>query len=263
MNLIQEYENIVLEVKDKVAYIFLNKPEKGNSICGSTIGDLSDAFQLIDKSDKIRCVVISSKNDFFCKGADINWLKNILNMSKRENSEMSLLVGKLLFMIYSFPKPVICKINGYVSGCGLGLVSVCDIVIAPDDIEMVFDELKYGFTPSIYAPYVIKKIGENKAKELFITGIPFTANEAKTFGFVNFVCKREELDKTTENVINHILSCSPNSIKDIKDVISHIRIMRYDEVLKFTSESFSEVTSSDELKEGINSILENRKPNWV
>lgn len=263
MDFSQEYSSILLEVKDKTAYIFLNKPDKGNSLCGDTIGELYEAFQLIEKSEKIRCVVISSKSNYFCMGADVEWLQKILSAGRKESMESSLLIGKLLFMIYTFPKPVICKINGFTSSCGLGLVSVCDLVIAAEDAEMVFEEVKYGFTPSVYSPYVVKKIGENKARELFITGRVFTAKEAKDFGLVNYVASKEKLEEVLDNVISHILSNSPKSISQIKDVLSNIRIMRYDEVLKFTSECFADMSSSEELKEGINSLIEKRKPNWA
>lgn len=257
------YTSIVLELKNKTAYIYLNKPEKNNSICGMIIEELYNAFQFIESQDRIRSVVLSNKGEYFCVGPDFEWLNTSLAYSRKESVKQSLIVGKLLFMIYSFSKPVICKVNGSAAGCGVGLMSVCDIVIAAENTELIFDEVKYGFTPSLYAPYVIKKIGESRACELFITGRNFSANEAKEIGLVNYVVLKEKLDEKTESIIEQLNTSGPQSISMIKDVLAHIKIMRYDEVLKYTSECVADLKSSDETKEGISAKLANRDPGWV
>ena len=166
-------------------------------------------------------------------------------------------------MIYSFPKPVICVVCGRVVSSGIGITSVCDIVIASEETTFIFDEVKYGFTPSLYASYVIKKIGESKARELFITGFPFTAGEAKNIGLVDYIVPKNEIEKKTDELLNEFMSGAPKAITLIKDIFLQIRTMRYDEVLKYTSECVAELKTNDELKEGILAKLENRKPNWL
>ena len=263
MNTLPQYKSLIFEIKEKTAYIYINRPDQGNAICGKIIDELYDAFQTISLNTDIRCVVISSKGEYFCLGPDMEWLQRSVSITRKESVEESLTVGKLMFMIYTFSKPVICVVNGYAAGCGVGLLSVCDIVISSEEATLVFDEVKYGFTPSLYAPYVIKKIGESKARELFITGMPFSAAEAKTFGLVNYVVPKDKIEEKTNQLIKELLSGAPGAISMIKDVLSHVRIMRYDEVLKYTSECVADLSLNDELKEGVLSKIEKRKPNWL
>jgi methylglutaconyl-CoA hydratase len=263
MNKLPEYQSILIEIKGSVAYIYLNRPDKGNSVCEKMIEELYDAFQFVGTNDEISCVVVSSKGEYFCLGPDMDWLKNSLTQTRKESLEESLLVGKLLFMIYTLSKPVICLVNGYAAGGGVGLISVCDIVVAGEDTEMVFDEVKYGFTPLLYAPYVIKKIGESKARELFLTGRVFKTEEAKELGLINYIGKKEELSEKVDSIINELITGAPKAIGNIKDILSHLKTMRYDEVLKYTAECVADLRASDEVKEGVLSKIEKRKPNWL
>jgi methylglutaconyl-CoA hydratase len=263
MKTIPQYKSIILEVKDKVAYIYLNRPDNGNLINGKMIEELYDSFQFMTGEDEIRCVVISSKGNNFCLGPDWDWLSNSLILSKKESIEESLTIGKLMFMVYSFPKPVMCVVTGHAAAGGVGVTSVCDIVIASEESTFVFDEVKYGYTPSLYAPYVIKKTGESKARELFITGIPFKADEAKSIGLIDFVVPKNKIEEKTKEMINEFMSGAPSAISLIKDIFLQIRTMRYDEVLKYTSECVAELKTNNELREGVTAKLENRKPNWL
>jgi len=260
---IPNYKSIILEIKENLATITINKPDTGNSICGKVIEELYDAFNSIRAEESIRNVLISSSGSIFCLGPEMTWLKESLAQSRKESLEESILIGKLMFMIYTFPKPVICKVTGNAAGCGVGLMSVCDIVITEEETELVFDEVKYGFTPSLYAPYVIKKIGESKARELFLTGRKFKAPEAKEIGLVNYLAEKNKLDSVVSSVLDELKSSGPQSVSMIKDVLSHVRIMRYDEVLKYTSECVADMRESEELKEGVNSRIEKRNPSWL
>jgi len=263
MNGLPQYKHIILELKAKTAYIYLNKEESGNTICGKTVEELYDAFQFLAPKDDIRCVVLSNKGGDFCSGPDLTWLKNSLLLSRKESIEESLIIGKLMFMIYVFSKPVVCVVKGKASSCGIGLTSVCDIVIAEENSTFVFDEVKYGFTPSLYAPYVIKKAGESISRKLFITGLPFNSAEAKLMGLVDYIVPEAKLEEKTDEIIGELLSGSPKAIAMIKDILSHVRIMRYDEVLKYTSECVAEARENDELTEGVAAKLEKRSPKWM
>jgi methylglutaconyl-CoA hydratase len=165
--------------------------------------------------------------------------------------------------IYALPKPTIARINGAVIGGGTGLFSACDIVIASDRAKFGLSEVKIGLVPAAIGPYVIRRIGESAARELFLTGERFDARRALEIGLVNKVVSNGELDDKVEEVVHLLLSSGPEAIAKCKELLQRVPAMSLDEAKGYTAEMIAGLRISPEGQEGMAAFLEKRKPKWV
>jgi methylglutaconyl-CoA hydratase len=169
----------------------------------------------------------------------------------------------MLFGIYSCSKPTIARVNGAAIGGGTGLVAVCDIAVAADSAKFSFSEVKIGLIPACISPYVLKKCGEGKCREFFLTGERMTAARALTAGLVNKVVALEELDSAVAQFTSQLISSGPEAITRCKELLRNIPRMTYDEVKRYTAEVIAQIRGSAEGQEGMTAFLQKRKPRWT
>jgi methylglutaconyl-CoA hydratase len=262
MNFLPKYETILIEQSGAVAKILLNRPEVHNALDNTLIDDLFDAFTRMKTEKSIRVIVISGVGKSFCAGADLNWMKGIVNNTYKENYEESLKLAHLMLTIYTHPKPIIAKVNGSAIGGGAGLISVTDIAIASSDAKFGFTEVSLGLTPAVISPFVIKRIGYAKAREIFITGEKLSAHRALEIGLVNQVCPSDKLDETVNEKINMILKNGPDAIRTVKEMLFIISHSKFPEISEITAEIITDLRLSVEGQEGMSAFLNKRHPNW-
>ncbi|MFA6571730.1 MAG: enoyl-CoA hydratase/isomerase family protein [Bacteroidota bacterium] len=263
MSSIIEYKTILFEIKSQVARIKLNRPEIHNAINDMLIDELTDVYDKLNSDDNIRVIVMTGEGKSFCAGADLNWMKSVIHYSYEQNYEESLKLAKLMHLIYSHSKPVIAKVNGSAVGGGVGLMSTCDIVVANEDAKFGLSEVRLGLVPAVISPYVILRIGQARAKELFITSERISAHRAEELNLVNRVVPAQELDKTVEDIVYSILQNGPNAVRIAKEMIHKSATMNFDEVQEYNAELIANLRTSEEGQEGMNAFLEKRKPAWV
>jgi|Deesub1362B_J571_1020462.scaffolds.fasta_scaffold00181_10 methylglutaconyl-CoA hydratase len=259
----QNYETIIFEIKNQVAKISLNRPQVHNAFNKIMVKELFLAFQQTTKDSEIRVVVLTGKGKSFCAGADLNWMREIVNYSYEENLEESKQIAELLHLIYSLPKPTIAQINGTTIGGGTGLMAACDIIIASENAKFGLSEVKLGLVPAVISPYVIKRIGESFARRYFLTGERLTAEEALRIGLVNKIVPEEELDKEVEKIVTFLLTSGPNAIANCKELLKRIPNMSLEEAKSYTAKMIADLRISEEGQEGMSAFLEKRKPNWI
>jgi methylglutaconyl-CoA hydratase len=260
---IDEYKTIILSHNDKVVTITLNRPQVHNAFNIEMIKELFDIFSRLKSDQGVRCIVLTGAGKSFCAGADLNWMRDVVNYTYQDNYNEALLLAKLCYLMYTHPKCIIGKINGSAIGGGVGFLSVCDIAIANETAVFGLSEVKLGLIPAVISPYVIKRIGESKAKEYFITGERISAEEAKSIGLINYILPEEKLDKVVDEKVKKILSSGPNAISKVKELFSNIITMKYDEILAYTANSIAELRLSQEAQEGMRAFLEKRNPKWI
>jgi len=258
-----DYKTIRCGIKDNVAYIDFCRPEVHNAFNDTVIYELTDLFGKLNEEKEIRVVVITGEGKSFCAGADLNWMKRVINQSFEENLKESNALAELFNMIYNFRCPVIGKINGAAIGGGVGFVAVCDIAIAGESAKFSFSEVKIGLVPACIGPYVVKKIGEGKAREFFITGERMKAKKAFKIGLVNAYVEDDKLDEAVDDLIKVIKSSGPEAVAVAKKLVSSVPNMSPEQYKPFTAEMIAGLRVSDEGQEGMNAFLEKRKPKWV
>lgn len=257
-----EYETILVELDDKVAKVKLNRPDVHNAFNNILINDLYDAFDKLACEEKIRVIILTGNGKSFCAGADLNWMKSVVNYSFKQNYEESMKLAKLMYLIFTHPKPVIARINGTAIGGGVGLMSVCDILIANEEAKFGLSEVKLGLVPAAISPFVMSRIGEARARELFITGERICAKRAETLNLVNYALPMTEVDNVLNEKVNLILNNGPEAVRTVKEMIFKVSQIKFPEIQTYTAELIANLRMSAEGQEGMNAFLEKRKPNW-
>ena len=257
-----KYITIDVSKQNDVVTIFLNRPDVHNAMNEQLIKELTDCFKKLDKEKDTRIIVLTGKGKSFCAGADLNWMKSMVNYSRAENIKDSNILLDLYETIYSCSKPVIARVNGHAFGGGIGLFAACDITITITDCKFAFSEVKLGIVPAVISTYISKRMKLSDMRRLFITGERFDSNYAKEIGLIDFIVSEKELDESVKKYADILYSSSPNAISEVKKLINACETMNIEKYNKFTVEKIAELRVSEEGQEGINAFLNKRKSKW-
>ena len=179
-------ENIVLtSVNERgIAEVILNRPERNNAYNGDMIIELIKSFESLYKNHSVRVVLIKGNGKHFQAGADLQWLKEIGNLSQKENIEVSRKTASAIQGLTKFPKPTIALIHGGCFGGGTGIAAAADIVIASEDAIFSISEAKWGVMAGIIIPHLNASIGVRNVRRYALTCERFNASQAKEMGLV-------------------------------------------------------------------------------
>ncbi len=258
------YKTILIELVDKTATIWLNRPEVHNAFNDLTIKELIDAFDQLDKNPSLCTVVLRGKGKSFCAGADLNWMRAVKDYTFEQNYLESLELSKCLHKIYTFRKPVIALVHGAAIGGANGLLAACDIVICEEHTVFSLSEVKIGLIPACISPYVIKRVGEPVAREWMLTGKRFAGSEAEKHRLVNYSLPQSQIDACLGEITDNLLKAGPYAVERCKILIHDImNTVTMKEALEYTARMIAEQRITPEAQEGMSAFLEKRKPNWI
>jgi methylglutaconyl-CoA hydratase len=249
--------------QDKIATITMRRPEVHNAFNAQLVQDLQAAFTGLIQDTRLHAVILTGDGPSFSAGADLSMMKEAATFSQEQNLSDALRLADLFDIINTFPCPVIARVNGTAMGGGVGLLAVCDIVIAAETARLAFSEVKLGIAPAVISPYVVRKIGETHARVLFVTGERFSAARAREIGLVHTVVKLEELDAAIEKIVKELLRSGPAALRACKQLALNVGRMDHDTARRYTAEMIATLRVSLEGQEGLRSFLEKRDPNWV
>lgn len=256
------YETLIYTKKDDVVTVVLNRPNVHNAMNEVLINELTQCFRRITTDDSVVVVILTGKGKSFCAGADLLWMKRMVNYTVKENKDDSHLLLEMYETINSCPKPVIGRINGNTFGGGIGLLAVCDITVTVPEIQFAFSEVKLGIIPAVISTFIAPRVRLADMRRFFITGERFDSVIANKIGLIDLIVSTEKLDDIINSYIEQIRSSSPNAIKEVKHLMKNIKEMDYLKYKEFTVEKISELRTSNEGQEGINAFLDKRKPEW-
>ena len=243
-------ETTLLEIhrQGAIARVTLNRPEIHNAFNPVLIQEIKGTFQKLAEDDQTRVVILTGAGRSFCAGADLNWMKEMNQYSTEENIEDSRQMALLFHSLEEFPKPLIAQVNGAAMGGGVGLVSVCDFVVAQEKAKFAFSEVKIGLIPAVISPYCLKKIGFSNARHLMLSGEIFLAPKAKEVGLVHEVCTSEDLEEKTLECAKSFLKNGPNAMAKVKFLLNQITSKNLDQgaILKLTAKLIAELRVSPE-----------------
>ena len=161
-----------------VATLTLARPERHNAMDAAMIGELARAAVALGEDVSVRAVVLTGEGKSFSAGADLNWMKAQFDASRAERIAEATALARMLKALNEMPKPLIGRINGQAFGGGLGLISVCDVAVASQSARFAFTEVKLGLIPATISPFVAARMGEARARRVFMSGRMFDAQEA-------------------------------------------------------------------------------------
>ena len=253
--------------------IEMARPELRNAFNPAMITELTAIFRSLagdapaDDGDaevaRPRVVVLAGQGHIFSAGADLDWMRSMADYSFEENVADSRRLAGLFEAIRSCPLPVVARVQGAAMGGGSGLVAACDIAVAAEGTKFAFSEARLGIVPAVISPYVLPRIGQSAARELFLTGERFEAQKAREIGLVHQVVPLDALDAAIERRVKALLAAGPEAQAAIKRLIPFVGSTPDDEAaLEFTSRMISERRASAEGQEGMAAFLERRRPNW-
>src|SRR5438046_95623 len=205
-----------------VEYLTLHRPEVRNAFNEQVIDELTRWGTAIAHDPQVRCVVLSGAGQTFCAGADLTWMSKMVAYTHEENVRDAQAMARMFSVLDTLPVPLIGRVHGAALGGGAGLVSVCDVVVADEDTLFGFTEVKLGVLPAVISPYALAKIGRSAARELFLTGMRFSAARAKEIGLAHAVVPLDQLDTMVEMYVNEFLSAAPDAISTAKALIPRV-----------------------------------------
>ena len=254
--------SVLLEKKDGVARLTLNRPEVRNAFDDRLISLLHKSFVDIENDKTIRVVILAGNGPAFCAGADLNWMKRMAGYGYDENLADARALAGMLAELDRMPMPTIARVHGAVFAGGTGLVCACDIAVGTPEAKFCLSEAKLGLSPATISPYVIRAMGEREARRYFLTAEVFDAAEALRIGMLSILT--QELDETIDALVRHLLAGGPEAMAKIKDLIRAVAGRPLDAALVAdTAKRIAEIRVSPEGKEGIAAFLEKRKPSWA
>lgn len=247
-----------------ISRVTLNRPEVRNAFNDEMITELTLAFTQLGQDPQVRAVVLAAEGASFCAGADLNWMRRMADYSHAENLADAATLAEMMRVIYTCPKPTIARIQGDVYAGGIGLVAACDMAVSVDCANYCLSEVKLGLVPATISPYVIRAMGARAAHRYFLTAERFSAAEALRIGFVHTVVSADQLDAKVAELSKSLLSAGPNAVRVGKALLHEVAGRDIDApLIASTVASIANIRASAEGKEGVQSFLQKRKPNWL
>lgn len=254
------YETVIVERKNHIGLITLNRPEQLNTFTSQLAHDLNSGLQELEQEPQIRVVVLKSNGRAFCAGIDVNELsgKDIVEIRAwvKAMDEHNLTIANM-------KKPVIAAVHGAAVANGCGLVAACDLAIAADNARFGTTAINIGlfcFGPS--AP-LVRSLGRKRSLGLLLTGDTIPAVEAERIGLVNKVVPQEKLEEAAMDLAEKLASKSPVALQMGKTAFYRMSDMGYQDSLAYLGEMFSIVCSTEDGREGATAFLEKRAPRWT
>jgi len=248
-----------------VARVSLNRPDVHNAFNADLIGDLRSVFRRFadEPADALRAVVLAGVGPSFCAGADINWMRASLGLSKDQNEQDAMVMAEMFDAIDRCPAPVIARVQGAALGGGMGLCAVSDLVIAEAGAKFGFTETRLGILPAVIAPFMIAKIGETHARALFPGGRRFDATRALRIGLVHEVVEGDgALDAAVATAVADVLAAGPTATRAAKAIVREVRGLPHESTRWHTARRIAGQRTSAEGQEGLRAFLEKREPGW-
>ena len=250
-------------VQDRVARITLTRPEVRNAFNDEVIQQLKATFETVGERDDVRAVVLAAEGPAFCAGADLNWMRRMADYSRDENLADAGQLAAMLTAIYACPKPTVAAVQGDVFAGGMGLVAACDMAVSVDTATYCLSEVKLGLIPATISPYVIRAMGVQAARRYFTTAERLSAAQAHAMGLVHELCEPEALDAKVAEIVATLVANGPAAVKACKRLVRDIAGQDITEALRAeTARRIADIRASDEGKEGLQSFLGKRSPNW-
>jgi methylglutaconyl-CoA hydratase len=246
-----------------VDHLILNRPDVRNAFNDQMIGELAAWAEAARADPSLRAVVLSGAGPTFSAGADLAWMSSMVRYSFEENMRDATAASAMFHALNTLPVPLIGRVHGAALGGGCGLAAVCDIVVSDENAIFGFTETKLGILPAIIAPFVLAKIGVSAARELFLTGMRFTAARAREIGLIHAVTTTETLDDRVQLYVRESLSASPTAIARAKGLLQQIAWQSPADVREATCRAIAEQRISPEGQDGMLAFLEKRKAAWI
>jgi methylglutaconyl-CoA hydratase len=258
-----DYRYIEIQVEGPVVRINLNRPDRHNALILEMISELSQVVDEVSTQEELHFVILSGNGRSFCAGADLNWFYGSVEKDIEMSEARYKPLADLLLKLYQLPQITIATVRGNVFGGGIGLMAVCDFVLAETNSRFMFSEVKLGLLPATILPFVAKRLSVQNLRKWILPGTLFQVVEANQAGLVDLVFQEELLENTLAEFMASFETASPSAVKSAKQLINLVAVGEIDvsDTAK-TSRILAQALLSPDGHEGVQAFLEKRKPMW-
>ena len=252
-------KNILVERKDEIGFITLNRPENRNTFNVPFAKELNGALWDLEREDDVRVIVIKAAGKHFSTGIALNEFKD---KDVSEYREFIHLMSEHNHTIARMKKMVITSVKGYAIANGAGLVYASDFTIASKDAKFGTTAINLGLICLGPAVPLSRLVGRKKTLELILTGDIISAEEAEKLGLINHVVPSEELEGKTIEWAEKFAQKSPLALQIGKRGIYQMQNLPYHQAIDYMDELFASLCLTEDAKEGVQAFFEKRKPLW-
>ena len=256
------YETLLVEVREGVASITLNRPEVRNALSATLIGELEHALATLEADPEARVIVLAGAGDTaFCVGADLKGVGDRGTTLQARETFSGL--ARILESMARMRTPLIAKVHGHALAGGCGLAAGCDIVVAAEDAIFGLPEIKIGLLPLVVMAPILRSVGRKRGMLMILTGEQVSAREAYEMGLVSRIVPGADLASAVNALARTLAGFSPTALGLAKEAVATSTDMEYGAALRYLRELLTLVALSDDAREGIKAFFEKRAPKWT
>jgi len=256
------WQFIEFKVEGNIGWIFLNRPQRGNSITPEMGVEIQKAITICDNDINVRAVAIQGNGKYFCTGMD-------LGGSNQQNLEEDIKSGvaaerslQLFRAVKSCKKPTIAVVNGPIYGGGCGLLFACDIRICVPGAFLCFSEVKRGIVPALISAIIVPQLGEYLSNVYMMTGMKLPVEKLYQLGLVSELVSKEDLRATVEKYVAEINTCAPGAVANTKKNVQFCAGNTDEDNFEHVKDVFMNTVHSDEAMYGISCFVQKKQPDW-
>ncbi|WP_274962648.1 crotonase/enoyl-CoA hydratase family protein [Thioclava electrotropha] len=257
------FETIKTETDARgIARLTLARSEKHNALSEQMMEEITAAIGQLGSDDAVRVVILAAEGRSFCAGGDLKWMQSQIAAGAKERAAAARKLAGMLQALNTCPKPVIGAVQGNAFGGGIGMMSVCDVAIGVEGAKFGLTETRLGLTPATISPYVVARMGEARARRVFMSSRIFEAAEARDLGLLAKVVLPEVLERAVMAEAEPYLACAPGAVGEAKALVRALGPRIDESVIDMTIEALVTRWESAESDEGITAFFEKRDPAW-
>lgn len=257
------YETLKIDRDPRgVATLWLARADKHNAMSGAMIEELSLAATELGADDSVRVVVLAAEGKSFCAGGDLRWMQDQMAADSETRGREARKLAMALFALNTLPKPLIGRVQGNAFGGGVGMMSVCDVAIGVTGAKFGLTEVKLGLIPATISPYVLARMGEDKARRVFMSARVFDAEEAEKLNLLARVVSADELDAAIAAEVAPYLLAAPGAVAESKRLARMLGPEITEKIVDETIWRLVKTWEGAEAKAGIAAFFEKRDPPW-
>ena len=250
---------IIVEKKERIGIITLNRPDKLNTFDITLARELNEALIELDNDENIRVVVVRGAGKGFSAGIDVS---EFFGKTQVEYYRWVSLMERMTLVIASMKKPVIASAHGFAVANGAGLIAACDLAVVAEGTKIGATAINVGLFCMGPAVPMSRSMGRKRCLEMLLTGEMIDAHQAEQWGLVNKVVPTEKLEDATMELAQKLAAKSPLALEMGKRAFYGMSDMEYSKAIEYSNEVFSALCTTEDAHEGVKAFLEKRKPVW-
>ncbi|QLF71920.1 crotonase/enoyl-CoA hydratase family protein (plasmid) [Peteryoungia desertarenae] len=256
-------ETIKVDVDPRgIVQLRLGRPEKRNALSSRMMEELTQFAELAEDRRDWRAVILSGEGAAFCAGGDLDWMRQQMAADRQTRISEARKLAGMLSALNALPQPLIGAMHGSAFGGGVGMACVCDLVLSTPQTVFGLTETRLGLIPATIGPYVLARMGEGRARRVFMSAKRFGAAEALELGIVSRIVDDEHLMQEAMNEAERYLETAPGAVASAKKLARSLARVLDEERIEESINALADTWEKPEAAEGIAAFFDKRKPVW-